>query len=610
MDDRSSYVITIPGVQDVLSIPPLEDEQLKRERLTRWRINAQQTTIPEPLRWLPQIINWLDDAQDLLIVALTLGKPLLRKLPSRFVPYLGWALLANDLLNGFTGMLAAPLNPREMKVDFLKTTRNAFAGRSAHVRAAEAFLLPGRAKMIPFALQAGQVLYSFTGWGLRLGGIMQTISETWWGLYRTLTGQHVVISGPPAHDIGAKAARFLAQSYNWNVAATLLSGKEAAMLIAAQNLAMGLLGAPTPQRVRDEDLVHLAQLHTPTFDPWSPSSRAVLAEGGYPGVDDQRVATPTVSDRPLYSDALRACIAEKPDVDVELATEFRDDWIDWPQGLMASEASQFTWDVFASGVDFVVPLNSPMERMLGIALEQALVPPFLGLPADPKINALLGPGPVDADTGLAIPPFITSGPGYQHGFHFPIAYPAPEDPNAQLMHWCAIALAIYCKRKLAMPIYEYDFQANTVTVREWGKGSSAPPLNCMREASILIWGNYWVRNAAPVRYDPVPSLTKTKLCFPNPSGWPALTNRVPEWPAMQFVLYQLPKLGSPARQTPFDNQEIVRRQSRDWLDFYLKQQDARRYRGPKWPDPAALPEPPAGSGGSDDDKFWAWFGNV
>ena len=584
-------VISIPGVLDVLAIPPLEDAQLKRERLTRWRINAERSTIPEPLRWLPQVINWLDDAQDLLSVALIAGKPLLRRLPGRFIPYLGWALLANDVANLLTGFLSAPLNPRSLKAEFYRTTRNAVAGRTARVRAAEAFLLPGRTRFLPFALTAGQVLYSFTGWGLRLGAVMQTVSETWWGLVASLKGEHVVIQGPPPSDPAAKAARFLAQSLNWNAVAQIANATEIGILMAAGNLAMGLLGAPTPVFADDDRLRELADNHVPTYTHWNTTTKTVLLEAGYPQPHDQRTAVPTIAGRPKYSDAMQVCLAAAPDIDVLLAQEHRNTFQDWPMGMMASELSQYAWDAFGAGVDVVVPLNSPMERMLGIALEQGIVPPFFAIPLEPQIKAILHLGHADDESGQLGYMMNDEGTLWQHGYHFPIAYPPPHpDPNAQIAHWCAIGLALYCRRRLAYPGYHFGPERNRVSIDAWGHGGPGG-LDCMKTASILVWGNFWVRRFGPDEYKPEVRTEKPNTCVPNPSGWPGLSGRIPEWEPLQEVLNHLPTFGKPPVPIGTDNYDVVQYQSRDWLDAYLRELDTRRQTGPKSPDPAGLPEP-------------------
>lgn len=584
-------IITLPGVQDVFAVPPLESDALKRERLTRWRINAQRTTIPEPLRWLPQLINYVDDAQDTLITALIIGKPVLRLLPSRFIPYLGWALLANDALNLFTGMLSAPLNPRSLKADFLATTRRAVAGRTARVRAAEAFLLPGRVKFIPFLITAGQVLYSYTGWGLRLGTVMGAVSETFWGLLRSLHGERVVIHGPPPSDPAAKAARFLMQSYNWNALAQVANDRELLTVTLAQNLAMALLGAPAIAPLDDLRLQTLADMTCPLFEVWSPTSQQALTDAAFPPLNDQRVPTPTVDDFPRVGDAVRVAIASAPDLDVTAAEIVRQRWNDWPAGMMASEAAKHTWDVFGAGFDVVVPLNSPMERMLGLALEAGLAPPFLATPTEHKVRYLMSADSMDPTDGWIANPTQLDATKWIHGWHFPIAYPPPsDDPNAQIAHWCAIALAMYCHRHLAIPRYERaDFQGG-LTIAGWTY-TTARDADHITVASILVWGNIWRRASAPEPFTRTGEKKKKPVCVPNATGYVSLSGTIPDDPPLQMILDALPPPNTPPARTGQRNDDIPRWRSRDWLDDYMKHVDPRRQTGPQWPSVDALPEP-------------------
>lgn len=595
--------ITIPGVNDVLALPSIEDPHIKRERLTRWSLNANRTTIPEPLRWLPQLINWTDDAQDILITALILGKPLLRRLPLRFLPYLGWALLANDVLNLFTGMLSAPLNPRSLKADFLKTTRRATAGRTAGVRAAEAFLLPGRVRFIPFALTAGQVLYSFTGWGLRLGALMGAVSEGWWGIIQKLRGARVEIHGPPPSDPATKAARYLSQAFNWNALAAIANPIEIALHVAATNAALGILGAPAPITMDDGRLQEYADLTCPLFAPWHPVTQQVLAESNLEPLSRQRCATPTLDPFPSYSLATRATLADNPGVDVDLARESHDAWTDWPVGMMATEAAQVTWDAFGAGVDMVVPLNSPMERMLGIALEHGLLPPFYALPWDPVITQTSRTNQFTMQDGFQNPYDDTTGKMLTHGWHLPIAYPPPdENPHVQIAHWCAVALAIHCRKQILLPHYNNQYLHNRVTIDRWyPRGREG--MNPMWVASQLVWGNYWVRRYGPPPRDPGKTKTKFNYCTKNSTGWIGLSGVQPEWDAFQQVLDRLPPIGTPPVPTGTDNTTPAKWQSRLWLDSYLRAQDRRRQSGPPFPNVDEL-DPPIVPRQSD---FWTDF---
>jgi hypothetical protein len=97
-DDR--FTISLPGISDVIRIPFLETKQLRHERAARWR--ASHSALPGPLQPITRILQKLDDAQDLLFTAIALAVPILRFAGVRFIPFLGWALTINDILNGAT----------------------------------------------------------------------------------------------------------------------------------------------------------------------------------------------------------------------------------------------------------------------------------------------------------------------------------------------------------------------------------------------------------------------------------------------------------------------------------------------------------------------------
>lgn len=94
------FTIDIPGVSDILKLPGLESKELRRERAQRLR--TANSAVPQALRWIPPILNKLDDAQDLLFTASVLAVPILKRVLPRLLPFVGWALLVSDLLNSFT----------------------------------------------------------------------------------------------------------------------------------------------------------------------------------------------------------------------------------------------------------------------------------------------------------------------------------------------------------------------------------------------------------------------------------------------------------------------------------------------------------------------------
>lgn len=98
--EGEQFTVNIPGISDVLRIPGLDTEATRRQRYQRWL--ASRSPVPEVLQPLTRILTKIDDAQDLLFTALALAVPLLKRIGLRFIPFLGWALTVNDILNGMT----------------------------------------------------------------------------------------------------------------------------------------------------------------------------------------------------------------------------------------------------------------------------------------------------------------------------------------------------------------------------------------------------------------------------------------------------------------------------------------------------------------------------
>src|SRR3989337_4533376 len=145
------YTVDIPGAADVfrVPIPGQDDEALRRQRIARMR--SKRGALPESLDWIPPLITTLDDAQDMLIVGLTLAKPLLKRLPARFVPYLGWLLLANDVINRPTmlaGMITGGTGVKRSHLDALDIMNS---NRLRRINKVSMFL--SRTNWLGFALQ-------------------------------------------------------------------------------------------------------------------------------------------------------------------------------------------------------------------------------------------------------------------------------------------------------------------------------------------------------------------------------------------------------------------------------------------------------------------------
>lgn len=94
------FTIDVPGIADIIKLPGLESGALRRERFLRMK--SARSAIPEALQWIPHVLTKLDDAQDILSTGLALAIPLIKRLPTRVLPGVGWLLAANDVLNLLT----------------------------------------------------------------------------------------------------------------------------------------------------------------------------------------------------------------------------------------------------------------------------------------------------------------------------------------------------------------------------------------------------------------------------------------------------------------------------------------------------------------------------
>lgn len=284
---QHEYTIDIPGLADIFILPidSFDNKDLRRERIQRFK--TKRTPIPSTIDWIPDSIRYLDDIQDMLIVGLTLARPLLRKLPSRFVPYLGWALLLNDILNLSTAILGVATGGRVPKRQAEKTIQDLQAYRTGIPQRVDRFM--NENNWLGFALQAGQVLESATGYGIRLGPLMGMVSDSFWGTIRALQGKKVRIRGPLPSDPIWKAASILSRAWMAPMLGTALTLQEHEQIIAANNIATQIIEEKIPpqsHRTRQRDM---SNTRLPVYVPWNRASRVALHEAGIPIKTNRKV---------------------------------------------------------------------------------------------------------------------------------------------------------------------------------------------------------------------------------------------------------------------------------------------------------------------------------
>jgi len=276
-----TYTIDLPGFQDFLRIPALESPKLRKERNIRF--GTKKSPIPNPIAWIPSVINILDDAEDLLITLLVIGKPIFRRLPYFFMPGLGWILTLDVALNLANLLLATALASRSWKRATMKSMLWMFVNRKARLRAVNTFL--NKTLWTSFFLQAGQVSTQYTGYGLSLGAVMGLITDSVWGVIKLAQGEKVIVRPPPRNDILSKAARVLAEMPQAIWFGDNFSMEEQYTLITAQNLAAQIVMEYTPPSYIGARASELGEMSYPVFAPsrtdtlWSLQEQKIIHTG-------------------------------------------------------------------------------------------------------------------------------------------------------------------------------------------------------------------------------------------------------------------------------------------------------------------------------------------
>ena len=282
----NTYTVDIPGLKDIFKFtnPKLDDKALKRERYLRFKTKA--SPVPSIFNWIPGVITYIDDAQDLLYTAAVLAKPLIRRVGLRFIPYIGWGLLLMDIMNIVTKLLALAMTPGLTKPCLRKTIAKYKKIKKLPLSLFRDFLAPGGWRRgLAFALQAPQAMVTLTGYGLQLGTIMGSLSDTIWGGIRAVGGAKVQFRGPPPTDPAGKAARFLSQAHQAANARDILTPDEHVMLIMAHQVAVGILLAEG-YTIDGHRANELMGSEVAVYEPWELSTIEMLDEEGYDFYED------------------------------------------------------------------------------------------------------------------------------------------------------------------------------------------------------------------------------------------------------------------------------------------------------------------------------------
>jgi len=373
----ANYTVNIPGIQDVIRIPAMEDPELKRQRWLRYK----NTRNPAPgfAQAAAQVLNFIDDAQDLLFTALALAWPLLRKLPARMLPGLGWVLTINDILNLMTCALGFVARPGLTKPECFNILSVLRGHRPYGVRAAHKFL--ARFPAYGFLLQAPQALFTVTkdilggpGYGVLPGPIMGLLSDAFWGTLRALQGAPVRINLPPPADFVSKSFRFLSHPPLHHGAHQAFSLEDHLLLSAATAIAsqIAALLAVTDDMSERAELLLISQV--PQYTPWTESSLdVVLSEGWRPDLEPRDVALPGLVGA-TYGDVLRELTLQWASVEQGLGQAHGSTTLGTINSMLVYEAGGRIFDWLNGGDEMFRPIFSQMEKTLGAGFEYGIFP--------------------------------------------------------------------------------------------------------------------------------------------------------------------------------------------------------------------------------------------
>lgn len=163
-------------------------EKSEAEKKARIEALQEKSPIPEPLRWIPGVITALDDAQDVLISALYLGKLVVETIPNPIAKTIGIALTASDVSNVAVAAMGRAMMPLSRK----GRLRQELGEIGTNVKDLEKY---GREFMesdfsnrqrLGFGLQSAQALDTIAGSGMVLGNWMGLISEFQYAVIKDL----------------------------------------------------------------------------------------------------------------------------------------------------------------------------------------------------------------------------------------------------------------------------------------------------------------------------------------------------------------------------------------------------------------------------------------
>ena len=290
---KYGYTIVPPRWDDIIhwQLPATMTEEEIRAKKRRQFLQILGSPSSNWMRSYATVMTWLDDIQDASTTVMVAGMLLRKYMPrllARFVPILGWALLAHDILGLAVAIGRAPVTPMAGKRIWCKEMKgNPFSKRARKARNRRVLTFkPSWGNLIE-VLQTTDIV---TGIGISLGSSVGYITDLAAGIYRKATGQRVtVLTTPPPMDKHIyEAARALQSSSMINAGGQGFLEEDHHLAHYIGGLA-GTMLAPWIEMTNPLEMIE-NPLNTliPAARPTNPLTIAVIEEAGYSVEDGVR----------------------------------------------------------------------------------------------------------------------------------------------------------------------------------------------------------------------------------------------------------------------------------------------------------------------------------
>jgi hypothetical protein len=191
---KYGYSVYLPGWSDIIHLTPVSWKSKEEQKAYKKKAFLRMLSSPTP-QWFKSYASFAktcDNIEDGLVTAVVLGRfgaHFAPRIFARFVPILGWALLGADILNLFNLFTWLPMLRMERKRAWDGIQRRNPFGAKAKAKRLEKLkrLRPTIGEMIEVAQTTDELF----GVGISFGPLLGLISDTFFGVARTIAGEKV-----------------------------------------------------------------------------------------------------------------------------------------------------------------------------------------------------------------------------------------------------------------------------------------------------------------------------------------------------------------------------------------------------------------------------------